>query len=324
MNPISRSAADHRARIAELQFEEEAMLTAILSEALPAMRAAWEASPGRIVTTAERLDNGSHPFARVGLVERKGDPGGTFVHNKEEIVIPGADYDFIWLEQTAWRPFDDDPTLLLQYGGTVNGEPQWQLRRLKGDNGGPNGHEERDYYGDMRPPRGVGIVWLREVGVDRKRWNDHCPWVDTIQQAREKNDGCGRLEFCQPGIGPGGIPNAVEVDVFDAGKRWLTANPIPWPESTSKTAKCPTCAATSQKLVSCYLIAKPDIYECPEHGMHQGGVLTGIRRTCTTCGHLECPCCRDWCDTILDEDAVPDDAESDLCCNGTCTYPETS
>ena len=319
-NP-SRTAADHRARVAELRAEEDAMLAAILAEALPAMRVAWEASPGRILTQQERLDIGSKPFARVALVERKGDAGSTFVHREKEIVVPGADFDFIWLEQAAWRPFDDDPTLLLQHRGTLDGEPLWHLRHVRKND---DDHEKSDYYGDMRPPDGAGVVWLREVGVRRKNWNDHSPWVHTIQQAREKNDGCGRLEFCQPDLGPGGVPNAVEVDVFDAGKRWLAANYTPWPASASTVATCPTCGTASPRLVSCHLIARPDIFECPEHGMHQGGTLTGIRRTCSKCGHLECPCCGDWCDVVLGEDAIPDDAESSLCCDGACTYAETA
>jgi len=37
---------------------------------------------------------------------------------------------------------------------------------------------------------------------------------------------------------------------------------------------------------------------------------------CTVCGHIACPCCGDWCDTVLQ------DGEGTLCCGGECTYPE--
>lgn len=36
-------------------------------------------------------------------------------------------------------------------------------------------------------------------------------------------------------------------------------------------------------------------------------------RRCTRCGHLECPCCRSWCDTIVGDDVCP-------CFEEDCVY----
>lgn len=36
-------------------------------------------------------------------------------------------------------------------------------------------------------------------------------------------------------------------------------------------------------------------------------------RTCLKCGHVECPCCEDWCDELVGQDM-------DLCCDGQCTF----
>lgn len=69
-------------------------------------------------------------------------------------------------------------------------------------------------------------------------------------------------------------------------------------------------------------IRRSNTHECSEHGMFADGVLTRKRRKCLKCGHLECPCCaeslgppRGWCDTL-----VHVDGDSDLCCDGECTY----
>ena len=37
-------------------------------------------------------------------------------------------------------------------------------------------------------------------------------------------------------------------------------------------------------------------------------------RRCTRCGHLECPCCRDWCDECVADDTPCDEME--------CLYAE--
>lgn len=35
---------------------------------------------------------------------------------------------------------------------------------------------------------------------------------------------------------------------------------------------------------------------------------------CVQCGHMPCPCCLDWCDTLTDDD------DADLCCGGECSF----
>lgn len=88
---------------------------------------------------------------------------------------------------------------------------------------------------------------------------------------------------------------------------------------SASTASCPACAAASPCIVSAGLTGRPDIFECDAHGMFAAGVLTRKRKTCVKCGHLECPCCGTWCDTLVGEGA-----DRDLCCDGECTYAETS
>lgn len=39
--------------------------------------------------------------------------------------------------------------------------------------------------------------------------------------------------------------------------------------------------------------------------------LVGALRKCVECGHYECPCCRDWCDKIVDDE---------MCCDGECSF----
>jgi hypothetical protein len=41
---------------------------------------------------------------------------------------------------------------------------------------------------------------------------------------------------------------------------------------------------------------------------------------CLVCGHTKCPCCDDWCDTLVPDKEDPEDL--DLCCNGRCTFAE--
>lgn len=36
---------------------------------------------------------------------------------------------------------------------------------------------------------------------------------------------------------------------------------------------------------------------------------------CVRCKHLPCPCCTDWCDTLLQTED-----DTDLCCDGECSY----
>ena len=37
-------------------------------------------------------------------------------------------------------------------------------------------------------------------------------------------------------------------------------------------------------------------------------MLIHLRR-CLRCGHFECPCCKDWCDVCIDDDAICGDME---------------
>lgn len=77
--------------------------------------------------------------------------------------------------------------------------------------------------------------------------------------------------------------------------------------------KCPGCSLIVLKpIVTCASIGEPDIYECDGCGMFQGDRLIRKRRVCLKCGHLECPCCGNWCDEIVGED--------ELCCDGKCSY----
>lgn len=43
-------------------------------------------------------------------------------------------------------------------------------------------------------------------------------------------------------------------------------------------------------------------------------------RTCRRCGHLECPCCRDFCDVL--ECIQADEERSDRCGHLECDYGE--
>lgn len=41
---------------------------------------------------------------------------------------------------------------------------------------------------------------------------------------------------------------------------------------------------------------------------------------CLACGHFMCPCCKDWCDTLVPAKEDPEDYA--LCCDGRCTFAE--
>ena len=79
---------------------------------------------------------------------------------------------------------------------------------------------------------------------------------------------------------------------------------------------CPACAASSPRIGDRSRIGLPDIFECTEHGMIVAGKLTRKRKICLVCGHPECPSCVVWCDEVV----VDEDGDSNLCCDGTCTY----
>lgn len=84
---------------------------------------------------------------------------------------------------------------------------------------------------------------------------------------------------------------------------------------------CPACdLVVLSPIVNCSLIGKPDIYECPQHGLFQGGVLTWKRRVCVACGHPECPTSQGsgWCDEMVDVG----EGDSEMCCDGECAYFE--
>lgn len=42
---------------------------------------------------------------------------------------------------------------------------------------------------------------------------------------------------------------------------------------------------------------------------------------CTRCGHMPCPVCMTWCDTVLIDDVDEYEEEVALCCDGECDYP---
>lgn len=51
-------------------------------------------------------------------------------------------------------------------------------------------------------------------------------------------------------------------------------------------------------------------YRCDQCGLD----APDARKRCTKCGHAKCPCCPDWCDTLIED--------GELCCDGECTYAE--
>ncbi len=200
------------------------MLDAVEEEGLPKMRAAWEASPGRVMWSPSTAYNPGWQFTRVGLVERKGDPGGSFPGlNGSVIEVPPADFDFIWLENAIYRPFADDPCIIFH---SVIEDGTMALRAGILEDPSTQEHLLLDEQGEETS--GPGVVWSRWRGRLRPRWGDRCPWIETIQHARERDDGCGRVEVIEASV-VSGEANEVEVAVFDAARRWLIANPRPWP-----------------------------------------------------------------------------------------------
>jgi len=44
---------------------------------------------------------------------------------------------------------------------------------------------------------------------------------------------------------------------------------------------------------------------------------------CARCGHMPCPCCLDWCDTIIERYPLSHTLDEEvMCCGGKCDFTE--
>jgi hypothetical protein len=177
------SASEARALLHAADAQREALRAAVEVEALPVLRAAWEASPGRLPEGALLRQ---HAFMRVGLVERKTDVRGTF--------------DLVWLDTLAYRPFGDDPELLL----LETAPNTWVLTTV------PDAY----MFGTQIPATGAGPVWIREKGLAGPGYP--CPWVHLGVNVRSPADE-GRVDHAEPS-------DDVERLVYPAAAAWVRAN----------------------------------------------------------------------------------------------------
>lgn len=175
-----RRIENARDLLRKIDQDRELLRRAVEDQAVPKILAVHAASPGRI--DGLFLDQ----YMRVGLVERAEDDRGVF--------------DLVWLEYAAWRPFGNDPDLLLVHNTSVG----WRLVR---------GVPETPFLADSMSSH-TGVVWLRERG--RSVNGQQVPWVHCGVNQRS-----GAGDYCVDRLHP---ESDVDKAVFPAACAWLVAN----------------------------------------------------------------------------------------------------
>lgn len=201
------------------------LLRAVLADAEPVMKAAWEASPGKL----ENLLGG---LMRVDAVCPQTDNNDGYEACWEEI----------WLARAAYVPFADSNLVLVYVGVSLDAET---LRAAGYPLIGRDLYELQPVAADRTLPKHAcsrfdrvpeharqGVVWLRERGTPGRRLvagaykQVHYPWVTTIRQGPaaqpyrsppvEQLKPAGQLQDLNGGL-------TVEEIVFEAALRWKAA-----------------------------------------------------------------------------------------------------
>jgi hypothetical protein len=179
--------------IQKLQAAQQAFYDAVVAEALPAMRAAWEADPCRV--------QGGPQMVRVDRVVRRVATGK----------VPGVWHE-IWQAAVAWKPATDS-SLILRFDPEKSA---WDL---------VDGAIPVTTYGyNMMPPdAGQGVIWLCEPGAHGMGAPSH-PFITTCCQGPDDDPYNSPLEtVVAPVLSEEDIRNNVVnlAPIYVAARTWL-------------------------------------------------------------------------------------------------------